>query len=181
MSPGLELPPPNCPRGAEGLGQPAPGQGQLGDSSGTARGWLRDGPRRQRHAETQPGTAGSRQPAGFQQVRLLPRSQKHPRSLSRREASRENGSVMGLAGTGEPRGSQITSVPMGGTGVSPHRCRGACRELSGGRRWDGEDFCSTWELTHLPAMGSGWARCLWSSLGAPKSPCSIPMQYPLRP
>lgn len=136
-------------------------RGQRGDSSGTAWGRLRDGPRRQRHAETQPGTAGSRQPAGFQQVRLLPRSQKHPRSLSRRETSRENGSVMGLAGTGERRGSQITSVPMGGTGVSPIGAgepAGSCLGAGGGMgRISAQPgslhTCLPWDRAGLGASG----------------------------
>lgn len=177
MSPGLELPPPNCPRGAEGLGQPAPGQGQLGDSSGTAQGRATEAAARGDPARHSGEPSARWLPAGQVASKISKTSTfAQPKGSEQRERERY-GAGRNRGAPGFPNHQRAN----GGDWCQPHRCRGACRELSGGRRWDGEDFCSTWELTHLPAMGSGWARCLWSSLGAPKSPCSIPMQYPLRP
>lgn len=137
------------------------------DSVGTARGRATEAAARRDPARRSGEPSAHSLPAG----QVASKISKTSRFAQPKGSEQRKRSVMGLAGTGGPRGSQSTSVPMGGTGVSPDRCQGACRELSGGRRSDGKDFCSVWEFTRLPAMGRGWARCLWSSLGAPKSPC----------
>lgn len=152
-------------------------RGQHGDSVGTARGRATEAAARRDPARRSGEPSARWLPAGQVASKISKTSTfAQPKGSEQRKRERY-GAGRNRGALGFPNHQRAN----GGTGASPDRWQGACRELSGGRRRDGEDFCSTWELTHLPAMGPGQARCLWSSLGAPKSPCSMPMQYPLQP
>lgn len=165
MSPGLELPPPNCPRGAEGLGQPAPGQGQRGDSSGTAWGQLGDG------SGTGHGGSGTRRPSLAQRGAVSPLASSrsgcfqdlkniHVRSAEGKRAEK-TGALWGWQEPGSPgvpkspacRWGGLVSAPIG-AGEPAGSCLGAGGGMGRISAQPGSlHTCLPWDQAGLGASG----------------------------
>lgn len=165
MSPGLELPPPNCPWGAEGLGQPAPGQGQRGDSSGTAWGQLGDG------SGTGHRGSGTRRPSPAQRGAVSPLASSrsgcfqdlkniHVRSAEGKRAER-TGALWGWQEPGNPGVPKSPACRWGGlvsAPISAGEPAGSCLGAGGGMgRISAQPgslhTCLPWDQAGLGASG----------------------------